>query len=254
MGEQSKKESSESQKVFEGMLFAMNEDVGPTITVNLSPLNDREAIATAIQGITAVGMGEGDVRGLFGPLPVPYNNNYRALVFTFRVSTTTSSDPEILEHGRFCALFLIFQKEMLNYIASVFAMIESTLFVYQENYLIKEQDLFESSLKIIYEDIISKLKLKPKIRLFTIEKKITVEYEEFQIVMSNESTIIILEQAKTIYVYYPKSLDQDKIDHTMKVLKLLNKSEYQNNCKIEKISSKKKFANLLAKNNVEVVA
>ncbi len=93
---------------------------------------------------------------------------------------------------------------MLNYIASVFAMIESTLFVFQENYLINEQDLFESSLKIIYEGIISKLKLKPKIRLFTIENKITVEYEESQIVMSNDSTIIILEKAKNNQCLLPK--------------------------------------------------
>lgn len=253
MAEQHNEENFESQKIFEGMLFAMNEDVGPTITVNLSPLNDREAIATAIQGITAVGMGEGDVQGLFGPLPVPYNNSYRALVFTFRVATTKSDDPEIMEHGRFCALFLIFQKEMLNYIASVFAMIESTLLIYQENYLLREEDLFESSLKVIYEDIISKLKLKPKIRLFTIENNITVEYEESRIVMSKEATIIILEKAKTINAYYPKSLDEEKITHITKVLNLLNKSEYQSSCKIVKVSSKKKFINLLAKQNVEVV-
>ncbi|MHA1308197.1 MAG: hypothetical protein ACTSQN_12980 [Candidatus Heimdallarchaeota archaeon] len=246
-------ETSENQKIFEGMLFAMNEDIGPTITVNLSPLNDREAIATAIQGITAVGMGEGDVQGLFGPLPVPYNNNYRALVFTFRVATTTSDDPEINEQGRFCALFLIFQKEKLNYIANVFAMIESTLLVYRENYLLREEDLFESSLKVIFEDIVSKLKVKPKIRLFTIENNITVEYEEFRIVMSKESTIIILEQAKTINVYYPKSMDPDKIDYSKKVLNLLNSNEYQNSCKVVKISSKKKFINLLAKHNIEVV-
>ncbi|MHA1442320.1 MAG: hypothetical protein ACTSPK_10730 [Candidatus Heimdallarchaeota archaeon] len=246
-------ENSESQKVFEGMLFAMNEDVGPTITVNLSPLNDREAIATAIQGITAVGMGEGDVQGLFGPLPVPYNNNYRALVFTFRVAATKSDDPEIMEHGRFCALFLIFQKEMLNYIANVFAMIEATLQVYRENYLLREKDLFESSLKVIYDDIISKLKLKPKIRLFTIDNNITVEYEEFRIVMSKESTAIILEKEKTINVYYPKSMEPEKIEHSTKVLNLLNKSEYQSGYKIVKVSSKKKFMNLLAKHKVEVV-
>ena len=145
---------NEDQKIFEGMLFAVNNDDGPLITVNLSPLNDREAIATAIQGITAVGMGEGDIHGLFGPLPVPYNNDYRALIFTFRVITTTSDDPEILEKGRFCSLFLIFEKTMLNYIAHTFSMIESTLNVYKENYLLREEDLIEETLRIIYEEII----------------------------------------------------------------------------------------------------
>ena len=135
------KEQSVDNLIFDGMLFAINEETGPVLRLNISSLSEREAITTAIHGITAIGLGEDRNRGLFGPIPVPYNTQFRALIYVFYVETKTSSDPIALEKGQFCGLFLIFKKEMIRYIANVYSMIESLLNVYQENYLLKEDIL-----------------------------------------------------------------------------------------------------------------
>ena len=93
---------NEEESLFTGLLFALNDEMCPALKINLSNLSEREAIATAIQGITAVGLSDDKYRGLFGPIPVPYNNNYRALIYVFYIESKTSNDPIILQNGRFC--------------------------------------------------------------------------------------------------------------------------------------------------------
>lgn len=240
-------------QIFDGMLFAVNEDIGPALKINASSLTDREAIATAIQGITAVGLGEENIRGLFGPLPVPYNVNYKALIYIFHVETNRSTDPEILDKGRFCALFIIFKKSMVRLIANVYSMIESLLNFYQESYLQKEEDLQLETLQLIYEDIIGKLKLKPRIRVFTINDSITVEFEENKVIISPELTFCINEKEKKVYYYVSKELDKEIKDKSLEILDYVNKNEYQDSLKKTKVSSKKKFEEILKKHNFSVV-
>lgn len=242
-----------NEQIFDGMLFAVEEDEGPSVRINASSLNDREAIATAIQGLTAVGLGEENIEGLFGPLPVPYNSNYKALIYIFNVESTSSIDPEILEGGRFCALFIIFKKTMLRLIANVYSMIESLLNFYKENYLRKEEDLQIETLQLIYEDIIGKLKLKPRFRVFTITNGITVEFEEQKVTISPELTLAIDEKEKKIYYYISNRIEEEIKEESLKILNYLNKSEYQETLKKTKISSKKKFANLLEKHKIEII-
>ena len=242
-----------NDQIFDGMLFVVDEDEGPSVRINASSLNDREAIATAIQGLTAVGLGEENIEGLFGPLPVPYNANYKALIYIFNVESTTSIDPEILEIGRFCALFIIFKKTMLRLIANVYSMIESLLNFYKETYLRKEEDLQIETLQLIYEDIIGKLKLKPRFRVFTITNGITVEYEEQKTTISPELTLAIDEKEKKIYYYISNRVDDDVKEKSLKILNYLNRSEYQDTLKKTKVSSKNKFIQLLEKHKMAII-
>lgn len=239
--------------IFNGILFAVMDDSGPNLKINASALDDREAIATAIQGITAVGMGEEDIQGLFGPIPVPYSSKYQSLVYIFNVEPIASSDAEIIEKGRFCALFIIFKKEMLHLIANVFSMIESLLNVYQESYLKTEENLQLNTIQLIYEDIVFKLKIKPRIRVFKVENGITVEFEENKVALSGELTFIINEREKKIYYYHSKSLEENIREKAIKIMKYLNRLEYQETYKLKKISSKKKLQTFLEKNEILII-
>ena len=138
--------------IFDGLLFAVNEELGPIINLNMSSLNEREAIATAVHGITAVGLGIDGNKGLFGPIPVPYNTKFRALIYVFFIESSTSAT-------KFCSLFLIFKKEKLRFIANVYAMIESLLHLYQENYLQTEEQLRNETIQYIYHELITNLKM-----------------------------------------------------------------------------------------------
>lgn len=239
--------------IFNGILFAFEDDSGPQLKFNASTLSDREAIATAIQGITAVGMGEQDIKGLFGPLPVPYNPEYKALVYIFNVDTNQSSDAEILERGRFCALFIIFKKNMLRLIANVFSMIESLLNLYQESYLKNEKDLKLATLQLIYEEIVDKLKIKPRYRPFKVEDKITVEFEEKKAILGSQLFFIIDEKRKTFFYYLPKNLDKQISTTALEAMEFINENEYQKSFKESKINSRKSLMKMLTEHNVEVI-
>ncbi len=246
-------EQSEENMIFDGMLFAINEETGPILRLNISSLSEREAISTAIHGITAIGLGEDRNRGLFGPIPVPYNTQFRALIYVFYVENQSSTDPIVLEKGQFCGLFLIFKKDMIRYIASVYSMIESLLNVYQENYLVKEEQLQNNTIQYIYNDLLSNLKLKPKTRLFRVNDGITVEFESGSVQFGNEITFLINENEKIVYSYMSRNLEKKKKEKVVKILDHIIKSEYQNSYELKKISSKKAFQSILKKNEIIVI-
>ncbi|NHJ86316.1 MAG: hypothetical protein FK734_12705 [Asgard group archaeon] len=248
---EAKEQKDSDDLIFDGMLSAINDDEGPRMLLNISSLSEREAIATVIHGITAVGLGEEENKGLFGPIPVPYNNNFRTLIYVFYVSPS-KNDPD--NHSKkFCAFFFIFKTEMIRYIANVYSMIESLLDLYQENYFRFEDDLQIGSLKSIYHELIKKLALKPKKRLFCTNDNITIEYEESKIRLGNEMTALIVEKEKRVYAYIPRNLAVERKEEVNKILKQINKTEYQKTFKIINQSSKKSFLDLLSKNNIEVV-
>ncbi|NHJ47932.1 MAG: hypothetical protein FK733_09100 [Asgard group archaeon] len=233
--------------IFDGLLFAINEESGPFVSLNISSLDEREAIATAVHGITAVGLGVDQNKGLFGPIPVPYNNAFRALIFVFQIKKTNSEDM------RFCALFLIFKKEKIRFIANVYAMIESLLYIYQENYLQTEDNLRQETIQLIYHELVTNLKVRPKIRLFRINDGLTVEYEDSKILLGNELTALISEKQELIYIYSPRGLDKELKERALSIIQKINDLEYQNNYEIKKINSKTKFVDLLKEEEISVI-
>ncbi|MHA1743052.1 MAG: hypothetical protein ACTSV6_02225 [Candidatus Heimdallarchaeota archaeon] len=236
-----------TETIFDGILFSFNDETGPVLSVNYSPLNERQAIATIIQGITAVGMTPEVERELFGPIPVPYNQEYRALMYVFRVESSAFIE------GRFCSLFLIFKKEMIRFIANVYAMIKSLLNVYHDTYLINDTSLREETVVEIYRNLIANLKFKHHIRTFRINNGITIEFEEQTIMFGNELTVLVDEKAKMIYTYAPRNLPKETRAKALKTIQTLNKYEYQNRFTIKTLSSKKAFVDLLKRNKIQIV-
>lgn len=241
------------ETIFNGILLATSGENGPSLKLNASSLSDREAIATAVQGITAVGLGEEKTTGLFGPLPVPYNSDYKTLVYIFKVESRFSSDPEILENGLFCALFIVFRQMMIRLVANVYAMIESLMDIYQENNLQKEEDLKLTTLQMIYEDLVEKLKIKPRIRIFKIQKGITTEFEDNKILLGEEFIFIIDEREKNILYCFLGDISADEKEKDLKILHYVHKNEYQDNYKIKELKSESNLLKYFSENNITVL-
>lgn len=240
-------------RVFEGMLFAVNEELGANLRINASPLNDREAIAAVIQGMTAVGFGEGRVNGLFGPLPVPYNNLYRTIVYVFTVDAPKSSDPKTRKYGRFCALFMVFRREMIRFISNSYRMIESMLNMYKDTYLRREADLKPESLQIIYDEIISNLKYHLQIRVFRIENDLTTEFEDRTIILGGETIVIINEEEQTLYYYQSSEMSKEGKQKALKSIERINQVEYQKSLEVQVLSTKKELLKKLEEYNIEII-
>ena len=133
-------------------------------------------------------------------------------------------------------------------------MIESLLNIYQESYLLKEENLQENLIQFIYNELILNLKLKPKIRLFRVNNGVTVEFEESKVIFGNELIMLVNEKEKAIYIHFPTNLTNEKKGDILKIPNRINKQEYQDTFQIKQISSKKKFISLLKKNNVIIIS
>ncbi|MBD3191574.1 MAG: hypothetical protein GF308_13075 [Candidatus Heimdallarchaeota archaeon] len=245
--------SNNKTRVFEGMLFAVNEEIGPNLRINASPLNDREAIAAVIQGMTAVGFGEGRVKGLFGPLPVPYNSLYRTIVYVFTVEAPRSQDPKTREYGRFCALFMVFRREMIRFISNSYRMIESMLNMYKDTYLKHEKDLKPESLQIIYDEIISNLKYHLQTRIFRIENGLTTEFEERTIILGGEAIVIINEEERILYYYQSPEISKEDKKKALKSIERINRIEYQDSLESKKLATKETLLQKLQEYDIKII-
>ena len=88
----------------------MDDREGPKPIFETPGFSENMADLLAIQGTTMIGLGSDFQEGLFGPIPVPNEIEFEALVYTYLIDAPNSTDPRMVEHGRPCFLFLIFQR------------------------------------------------------------------------------------------------------------------------------------------------
>ncbi|MHA1366664.1 MAG: hypothetical protein ACTSP5_09685 [Candidatus Heimdallarchaeota archaeon] len=111
-----------------GIVFVTFEDTGPQVIYNDTILSEEQTMTLAVEGMTLVGLDEGssgktmsekksqiydtmDDKRSYGPLPVPGAKDLRSMAITFDVESEDSTDSRILEFGRKCILFLLFNED-----------------------------------------------------------------------------------------------------------------------------------------------
>ena len=114
--------------LFEGILLSVMSDTGPVPEINLTKLDETTAMKLAISLLTALGLGESkdQLNQLHGSFPVPGRKEL-ALAYPFMISGAHSIDPRIREHGRYCTLFILFDKENKSLVLSQYETIEQIL-------------------------------------------------------------------------------------------------------------------------------
>ena len=115
--------------MFNGIIFAVMADSGPMTEINLSPLDETSAMKLSISLLTAIGLGESrdQINQLHGSFSVPGRKEL-ALAYPFTLEGDESQDPRIQSSGRYCTIFLLFNKENRERILGNFGNIEKMLF------------------------------------------------------------------------------------------------------------------------------
>jgi len=115
--------------MFNGIIFAVMADTGPMTEINLSSLDETSAMKLSISLLTAIGLGESrdQINQLHGSFPVPGRKEL-ALAYPFNLEGDESKDPRIQFSGRYCTIFLLFDKEEKSRVLDNYGNIEKILF------------------------------------------------------------------------------------------------------------------------------
>jgi tetratricopeptide (TPR) repeat protein len=112
----------------QGILLAVMADMGPLTEINISKLDETSAMKLSISLLTALGLGESQdqLNQLHGSFPVPGRKEL-ALAYPFLVTGDKSDDPRIQASGRYCTIFLLFDREAKTRILSNYQLIETLI-------------------------------------------------------------------------------------------------------------------------------
>jgi hypothetical protein len=137
----------------QGILLAVMADTGPLTEINLSKLDETSAMKLSISLLTALGLGESQdqFNQLHGSFPVPGRKEL-ALAYPFTVTGENSADPRIQASGRYCTIFLLFDRGAKTRILANYQLIETLIRSRLES-ITTQDDLNRDFLKDIYTRI-----------------------------------------------------------------------------------------------------
>ncbi|MHA1213705.1 MAG: hypothetical protein ACTSR2_10550 [Candidatus Hodarchaeales archaeon] len=139
--------------MFDGIILAVMDDTGPVTEINLSKLDETSTMKLSISLLTALGLGESrdQLNQLHGSFPVPGRKEL-TLAFPFTVKAEHTVDPRIESFGRYCTLFLLFQREEKSRVLTHYNNIEKII---TENLksVKTQEDLTVERIKDLYSQV-----------------------------------------------------------------------------------------------------
>ncbi|MFX0063922.1 MAG: hypothetical protein ACFFC7_17265 [Candidatus Hermodarchaeota archaeon] len=187
---------TDANQLIEGLIVTIFKDIGPYVIFNDTKLDEGSAFNLAVKGMTTIG--ETVSKEVYGPFPVPQQDELRALAFVFTIKATNSEDHRILEFGRTTVFWMIYNEEKKRNIIPATGLIKSYLSVLTSR-LKSEDDLTEETLI----DIGQKLRemIAERVKVFGIFEK--GEYQEFHddhLLESANALLVADEDRSILYV------------------------------------------------------
>ncbi|MHA1124537.1 MAG: hypothetical protein ACTSO7_01450 [Candidatus Heimdallarchaeota archaeon] len=251
-----------------GIVFVTFEDTGPQVIYNDTILTEEQTMTLAVEGMTIVGLDEGssgktmaekksqiydtmDDKRSFGPLPVPDAPDLRSMAITFDVESEDSADSRILEFGRKCILFLLFNEDYTREILDAYGLIKPYFSVIVRD-IVNEKHLTQPNL----QDLSKKMGLlfSGKLpRIFTlledgqpkelIGKKIPAS-DVFLVADKNKSQLSILFYSPDPTVWRKRQIYRSASE--------LNSSVFKNKLKVISVTEIGEMTKILDRLNVSI--
>ncbi|MFW9922285.1 MAG: hypothetical protein ACFFDW_03240 [Candidatus Thorarchaeota archaeon] len=248
-----------------GILVSSFSDSGPNIVFNNSELGDDEAMILAIKGMTVIGIDNPldviddinneeerrEVIQQFGPFPIKGQEQKKALAISFVVKAENSTDTRIMEFGRFCVLFLIYDIEHTRLILDSYGLIEPYFTIISKD-LVTDKDLNPTNLSNVYRRM-NMLFQGVLPRVFTVTDKGVIKEFIGKEIMHRDVFLIADKKKKSLYtlIVDPEVTIWRK-RQIYSSASNLNSHLYRQKLTIETITELEEVANLLKKYNLSV--
>lgn len=238
-----------------GLIIVANSDVGPDLVANLSPIDDSNALITALHMVSLAGLEEDsqldeDGSKMIGPLPVKGSSDYKALYYSNMLKASNASDERLVAYGAKVGIILIFETNKLPDIRRASGLIEAHLERYLER-INETKDLDKKFAMELYEHIVD-LIAKPRVRSFRVEEGGLFEYRDHGYVDSSDNLMILDETAKKMFLIAQKGISPFELRVLRKHIDKANLEFYQGSFNVIKLESFEEIEPLLLKHGIKI--
>ena len=232
--------SNSSELPVVGIILSSFTDAGPQVLYNSAKaqVSEDAALNLSIRIMTVIG--EEISRELYGPLPVPSNEDYLCLAFVFRVQSTYTVDPRLSQ--RPTVISIIFKRAFKREISRAHGLILSYISQATKE-LINEDDLKTTKVTEIHNRLSALIATNP-VRIFIVEDDDIKEHTG-SLNVPADAFALADTQKNIIYIIFEKYLSPLRKRQIGTLINSLNEKYYRRRMKKRIVDSEDEATQLL---------
>lgn len=206
-----------------GVIISIFTDAGPQVIFNSAEnqVSEDQAFNLSIRIMTLIGE---EISGdIFGPLPVPSNEELLTLAYAFFVESTITSDPRLSK--RPCVICVIFKRHLKRIISHAHGLILSYLSNVTSNVFKNEEDFQNEKILEIDKRLTALISTNP-IRIYRVSNDELIEHLD-QLMIPSDAYVVADLEKKILFVMYDQHLSPVRKRNVSILIDGLNEKEYR---------------------------
>lgn len=206
-----------------GIIISLFTDTGPQVVLNSAEthVSEDQAFNLSIRIMTLIG--EGISEDIFGPLPIPSNEEFLCLAYAFFVKSTFTTDPRLKK--RPSVICIVFKRQLKRIVSHAHGLIFSYLSNVTPELFRTEDDFITVKMREIDTRLTALISTNP-IRIYRVSRDTLVEHIDPIMIPSDAYVVADLEK-KTLFVLYDQHLSPVQKRNVSIMIDGLNGKEYR---------------------------
>ena len=223
-----------------GIIVSMFTDAGPVVLFNSTDtISEDQSFNLAIRIMTLIGEEMSD--DIYGPLPVPSNEDYLCLAYAFLVSSTYTTDPRL--ERRPSVICVIFKRQLKRVVSHAQGLILSYLSNATTDLFKNEDDFTTEKMSEIDHRLTALISTNP-IRIYRITNEKLIEHLDSLMIPSDAYVVADLEK-KTLFIMYDPTISPVQKRKVSILIDTLNEKEFKRGFNKRIVDSEKEANQLL---------
>lgn len=224
-----------------GIIISMFTDAGPVVIFNSAEkhVSEDQAFNLAIRIMTLIGE---EISGeIFGPLPVPSNEEYLCLAYAFLVDSTFTTDPRLQK--RPSVICVIFKRKLKRIISHAQGLILSYISNATNNLFKNEDDFTKENMSEINHRLTALISTNP-IRIYRISNEELKEHLD-QLMIPSDAYVVADLEKKTLFIMYDPHISPVQKRKVSILIDSLNEKEFRRGFQKRVVDSEAEATQLL---------
>ena len=232
---------SDAESPVVGIIISSFADAGPQVIYNSTKdhISEDQALNLSIRIMTVIG--EEISHDLYGPLPVPSNDELLCLAYVFRVESTYTIDPRLKE--RPTVISIIFKRALKRAISRAQGIISSYLSQVTAKDFKNENDLEASKMEDIHKRLSALIATNP-VRIYIVQDDRILEHTG-SLDVPTDAYVIADMQKNIFYIIYEPFLSPLRKRQVVILVDSLNEKTYRRRFNKQIVDSEDEATQLL---------
>ncbi|MFX1504628.1 MAG: hypothetical protein ACFFDC_00795 [Promethearchaeota archaeon] len=232
---------SDTESPVVGIIISSFADAGPQVIYNSAKdhISEDQALNLSIRIMTVIG--EEISFDLYGPLPVPSNDELLCLAYVFRVESTYTIDPRLKE--RPTVISIIFKRVLKRAISRAQGIISSYLSQVTSKDFKKEDDLEPGKMEDIHKRLSALIATNP-VRIYIVQDDSILEHTG-SLDVPTDAYVIADMQKNIFYIIYEPFLSPIRKRQVVILVDSLNEKTYRRRFNKQIVDSEDEATRLL---------